>query len=154
MASQDPARAGESSDTPGFLASLDEDDIATVLGYAEARRYAKGEVAIRRGDTDRSLFVIAAGAFEVLVPTADGPRQVGVVGPGDSVGDLSFFDGEPRSADVRAVEESEAFVMTRAGFDRLRLAHPGLAVAFLLELGRMLSARFRAVSRRPTPGPS
>ena len=136
------------SDLPGFLANLDEDEIATVLGYTEARRYTEGEVAIRRGDTDRGLYVIATGAFAVLAPTPAGPRQVSVLRPGDIFGDLAFFDGEPRSADVRAVESSEAFVMTPAGFERLRLAHPRLAVGFLLDLGRILSGRFRDVSGR------
>lgn len=146
----DPAHPGDAGETSGFLATLDEDEIATVLGYTEARRYAEGEVAIRCGDADRGLYVIAAGAFEVLVPTPDGPRQVSVLRPGDIFGDLSFFDGEPRSADVRAVESSEAFVMTPAGFERLRLAHPRLAVCFLLDLGRILSGRFRDVSGRLT----
>jgi len=138
------------SDLPGFLASLDEDEIATVLGYTEARRYTEGEVAIRRGDADRGLYVITTGVFEVLVPTPAGPRQVSVLRAGDIFGDLAFFDGEPRSADVRAVESSEAFVMTPAGFERLRLAHPRLAVCFLLDLGRILSGRFRDVSGRLT----
>lgn len=69
MSSLEPVRAGDAGDTTGFLAGLDEDEIATVLGYTEARRYAAGELAIRRGDADRSLFIITAGAFEVLVPT-------------------------------------------------------------------------------------
>lgn len=152
MALQDSPRAGDPGDPPRFLANLGEDEIASILSYAETRRYTKGEVAIRRGDSDRSLFIVKAGTFEIVVPTPDGPRQVGTVGPGDTVGDLAFFDGEPRSADVRALGESEALIMTLAGFDRLRAERPGLAVGFLLELGRMLSVRFRLVSRRPPPG--
>jgi len=130
-----------------FLASLDEEDIATVLHYTEARRYSSGEVAVRCGDVDRSVYVIAAGSFEVVVPTPTGPQRVAVLRDGDIFGDLAFLDGEPRSADVRAIEDSEAFIMTPASFDRLRLAHPRLALSFVLDLGRILSRRFRDSSR-------
>jgi CRP/FNR family transcriptional regulator, cyclic AMP receptor protein len=61
---------------------------------------------------------------------------------------LAFFDGKPRSADVRAVEDSEALIMTPAAFDRLRLTHPRLALCFALDLGRILSVRFRECSHR------
>lgn len=132
----------------GFLAGLDEDDVATILRYTEARRYVAGELAIRCGESDRSLYVIVAGAFEVLVPTPDGSRPISALHRGDIFGDLAFLDGEPRSADVRAVEDSEAFMITPAGFDRLRLAHPRLAVSFVLDLGRILSRRFRENNRR------
>ena len=140
--------AVDNAETAGFLAGLYDDEIATVLGYAEARRYTVGELAIRCGETDRSLYVITAGRFEVLVPTPGGPRRARLFGPGDIFGDLAFFDGQPRSADVRAVGEAEALIMTPAGFDRLRLAHPRLGVCFALDLGRVLSVRFREHNRR------
>jgi CRP-like cAMP-binding protein len=59
----------EDAETAGFLARLYDDEVATVLSYAQSRRYASGEMAIRHGELDRSLFVITAGRFEVLVPT-------------------------------------------------------------------------------------
>lgn len=147
MSSADTSHTGEFGGRAGFLATLDDEDIATVLRYTEARRYPSGEVAMRCGDVDRSVYVIAAGSFEVVVPTPNGPRPVGVLRAGDIFGDLAFLDGEPRSADVRAVEDSEAFIMTPAGFDRLRLAHPRLALSFVLDLGRILSGRFRESNR-------
>ena len=145
MSSSNTSHTGDN--TSRFLANLDDDDIAIVLRYTEARRYSSGEVAIRCGDVDRSIYVIAAGSFDVVAPTPHGPRRVAVLNVGDIFGDLAFLDGEPRSADVRAAEDSEAFIMTPASFDRLRLAHPRLALAFVLDLGRILSGRFRESSR-------
>ena len=136
------------SDTSAFLGLLDEEDVAIILQYTEARRYSAGELAIRSGETDRSLYVITSGGFDVLVSTPSGSRPIAVLHRGDIFGDLAFLDGEPRSADVRAIEDSEAFVMTPAGFDRLRLAHPRLALSFVLDLGRILSQRFREITRQ------
>jgi CRP-like cAMP-binding protein len=128
----------------GFLADLHEDELATVLDYMQARLYASGEFAVREGELDRSFFIIAHGSFEVRVPTANGPKVVRTLEAGDLFGEVAFFDGRPRSADVLAREDSEALVLTQAAFQRLRLAHPRLALYFVLDLGRILSERFRA----------
>jgi CRP-like cAMP-binding protein len=128
----------------GFLADLHEADLAVVLDYTQARLYAEGEFAVREGEVDRSFFIISRGSFEVVVPTEDGPRRVRVLEPGDLFGEVGFFDGLPRSADVVALEEAEALVLTQTAFQRLRLTHPRLALRFVLDLGRILGERFRA----------
>jgi CRP/FNR family cyclic AMP-dependent transcriptional regulator len=132
----------------GFLAGLDDDEIATILDYTQARRYSSGEPAVQAGEQNRSLFVVAAGRFEVLVPSPTGPLRATVFEAGDMFGELSFFDNQPRSADVRAIEDSEALIMTPNGFDRLRLANSRLAVRFVMDLGRILSVRFREYNTR------
>ena len=128
----------------GFLGDLHENDLAVVLGYTQARLYAAGDLAVRHGERDRSFFIISRGSFEVVVPTDEGARRARVLEAGDLFGEVSFFDGSPRSADVVALEESEALVLTEAAFQRLRLTHPRLALRFVLDLGRILGERFRA----------
>jgi CRP-like cAMP-binding protein len=128
----------------GFLADLHEADLTVVLQYTQARLYAAGEYAVHEGELDRSFFIIAHGSFEVLVPSDDGPKRVRLLEAGDLFGEVGFFDGLPRSADVVALEESEAFVLTQAAFQRLRLTHPRLALRFVIDLGRVLGERFRA----------
>jgi CRP-like cAMP-binding protein len=128
----------------GFLADLHEADLAVVLGYTQERVYRPGEFAVRIGELDRSFFVISRGSFEVLVPSDDGRQRVRVLESGDLFGEVGFFDGLPRSADVVALEEGEALVLTQAAFQRLRLMQPRLALRFVLDLGRILGERFRA----------
>ena len=128
----------------GFLADLHEADLEVVLDYMQARLYAPGELAVREGEHDRSFFIVTRGSFEVRVPTEQGERRARALAPGDLFGEVAFFDGRPRSANVVAVEEAEALVLTETAFQRLRLMHPRLAVRFVLDLGRVLSERFRA----------
>jgi CRP-like cAMP-binding protein len=106
--------------------------------------YAAGDFAVRQGEVDRSFFVISRGSFEVLVPSVGGRQRVRVLEPGDLFGEVGFFDGLPRSADVVALEDGESLVLTQAAFQRLRLTHPRLALRFVLDLGRILGERFRA----------
>jgi CRP-like cAMP-binding protein len=146
----------------GFLADLHEADLEVVLQYTQARLYSPGEFAVHEGDLDRSFFIISRGSFEVLVPSDQGPQRVRVLETGDLFGEVGFFDGLPRSANVVALEEAEALVLTQAAFQRLRLTHPRLALRFVLDLGRILGERFRAsdavvgplaVSRVPRTAP-
>jgi CRP/FNR family cyclic AMP-dependent transcriptional regulator len=128
----------------GFLADLHERDVAVVLEHTQARLYRAGDLAVRAGETDRSFFIISRGSFEVLVHGENGPRRARVLKPGDLFGEVGFFDGLPRSADVVALEDAEALVLTQGAFQRLRLTHPRLALRFVLDLGRVLGERFRA----------
>ena len=137
----------------GFLADLHEADLEVVLQYTQARLYAAGEFAVHEGEVDRSFFIISHGSFEVLAPSVDGPQRVRVLEPGDLFGEVGFFDGLPRSADVVALDDAEALVLTQTAFQRLRLTHPRLALRFVLDLGRALGERFRASDAIAGPAP-
>jgi CRP/FNR family cyclic AMP-dependent transcriptional regulator len=135
-----------------FLSYLHEDELAVVLDHTQSRLYKAGEYAVREGDRDRSFFIISRGSFEVRIPTSRGPRRVRILEQSHLFGEVAFFDGRPRSADVVALEDSEALILTPVAFERLRLAHPRLALCFVLDLGRILSERFRASDALAGPG--
>jgi CRP-like cAMP-binding protein len=141
------------SDTEGnrrFLGDLRDDEVRAVLGYTQARRYPRGELAIREGNIENSLFVITAGRFEVVKHTTHGARRTTFLQAGEIFGVLSFLDHQPSSTGVRAVDDSEVVVLTPTGFDRLRLAQPQLALRFVLHLARTVSLRFREYERSLT----
>jgi CRP-like cAMP-binding protein len=127
-----------------FLGDLHDDEVATIVSYAQHRRYADGEAAVRQGERDRSVFVVVSGAFEVR----SGGRRQAEIGPGGIFGELSWFDAAPRSADVVAAGVAEALMVTPATFDRLRLNEPRLAVLLLMDLARMITGRLRDEIRR------
>jgi CRP/FNR family transcriptional regulator, cyclic AMP receptor protein len=144
------------SDTEGngrFLGDLRDDEVRAVLSYTQARRYPRGEQAIREGDRENGLFVITAGRFEVVKRTPYKTSRTTVLQAGEIFGVQSFLDHQPSSTNVRAVDDSEVVVISPTGFDRLRLAQPQLALRLVLHLARIVSLRFRKHERSPTaPG--
>lgn len=140
------------AESSAFLSRLHDEEVAEVLENTQARRYLEGELAVIEGGTDNALFLIHTGSFEVILSSEQGPVRVGTLRRGDIFGELSFFDGAPRSADVRALEDSEALILTQAGFDRLRLSNSRLAFMVLMDLARVLSERFRVLDRRLVEG--
>jgi voltage-gated potassium channel len=98
--------------------------------------YQVGEVVIREGDPGDSLCIICRGAVEVR----KGDRVVAKLTNGDFFGELSLIDGEPRSADVVAVDDVTLLTLTASDFDSL-LSDPYFARAII----RSLAERFREV---------
>ena len=74
---------------------------------------ADGQVLIREGDADDSLYVVTAG--RLLVTTSAVPQGQAVeLGQGKSVGELGFLTGDKRSATVRARGETRVARLSRA----------------------------------------
>ena len=130
-----------------FLAGCDTDAWETVLEHCEVRRLRRGEVVIAAGDEERSLLIVTDGELEAVRRRRRRTRTVGHFGPGSVVGEMSFLDGEARSADVVAITDAEVLRLTFEAFESLSARHPSLARAMLIDLGRIVVGRLRALNR-------
>ena len=142
--------------TQVLLADASETDWATLLDFTQAKRFGAGQEVLRPGGGGRSLYLLLEGTLEVVTPpTRFGRRRpLGRIEAGSVVGEVSFFDGEPRSAGVRALTPVALAELTPDGFDGLVSNHPALARRLLLDLGRILAGRLRrAEAAAGTPGP-
>ncbi|MCB9766409.1 MAG: cyclic nucleotide-binding domain-containing protein [Alphaproteobacteria bacterium] len=73
---------------------------------AEEMRVPAGRRFIKAGDSGGDIFRVVRGSLEV-VDTRTKPEVIlDVLGPGSVVGEMSFLTHEPRSADVRAFEDT------------------------------------------------
>lgn len=74
------------------------------------------------------MHLIVKGRFAVQVTTPLGDTAtVGLIGPGDTFGELALVTHEGRrSATVTALEEAETFAVVKGEFDRLRREHPNV----------------------------
>ena len=133
-------------DDVGFLAGFDEDDVAVLLEHAEVRRVRAGHTLIAVGEVDASIFVVTSGSLEARVPHRRKHLVLSALPEGSVVGELSFFDGKPRSAEVVAVTDAEVVRLSPEGFDALSAAHPALGRRILLDLARVLAGRLRAAN--------
>ena len=129
-----------------FLADLSADDWAQLESWMERRRFPAGTALVRAGETGRYLLILVAGEVEVVADGRRGRRRLATLGAGAVIGEMAFFDGRPRSADVTATTPVDVQVLTRERFDQLAAWRPALALAVSMDLGRALSARLRRVN--------
>lgn len=70
------------------------------------RQMMKGDIVCAAGEHDSSLYIIHSGRLLVFVTDGTKVTPLAYLGEGEYIGELSFFDGEPRSAHVICVEDS------------------------------------------------
>ncbi len=78
-----------------------------------------GETLFREGDRSLVACKLLSGKLKVLKANGPMERAVGLVQPGEFVGEIGLLEGTPRSATVRAVGRSEIEVFDQAHLHRL-----------------------------------
>ncbi len=111
----------------------------------ERRSFKAGEVVFRRKDTGDELFLIRRGLIRISLPLKGhvGEHHLATFGRGDFFGEMTFLDGEPRSADAIAQTDTDMYVLSRSRFDTLSEAHKRITINMMEGLARTLALRLR-----------
>lgn len=121
-----------------------------LLQHTTVRPFRASEFVIQRGAADRTLYLVAAGSLEVGVTQVDGVTMTSLarISAGSILGEQSFFDGQPRSANVWAVADGTLLLLPFTAFTQFGEDDPALARDFLFAMARVLSIRLRNTSFR------
>jgi predicted acylesterase/phospholipase RssA/CRP-like cAMP-binding protein len=128
-----------------LFSSLDPAAIAELATAVAPVRIAGGQVLFHQGAGADCLYIVASGRLRASVESYDdGERVLGDVGPGDAVGEMSILTGEPRSATVRALRDSELLRLDAGSFNRIVSGSP----AMMMQISRCVIERYRAATAR------
>lgn len=132
-----------------FLGALTREQLARLAGEARVAPYPRGLPVVRQGDAGDSLFVIVSGHVEVLAQhDGGGPeRSLARLGPGSYFGEMSLLTGAPRSATIRAIEDTELLVLTKEALRPVLLADPAVAERLSHTLARRRAEREDVLQR-------
>lgn len=116
---------GLAQETRAFLESLQlttgfsAEELTFIEEHALTKRFKQGEFVIHEGDQDSDLYIVRLGEVELLREAERAGEQlvIGVIGEGEAIGELSFLDDSPRSASVRATENTEIVIIPKSVFD-------------------------------------
>ena len=128
-----------------FPEGLSSEDRTLVAALLLRHHYRAGEVIIKEGNQDRSLFMIARGTASVKIDVG-GPnrsKRLATFSPGTVFGEVALLDKQPRSATVTADEDMVCYELSEDGFHALTTSHPRIAIHLLLNIGAELSRRLR-----------
>ena len=133
---------------PELAMALGDGGASELMRVLERQEVYAGEALIDEGTATDALFLVWDGELDVSVETADGPREIGQVGRGAFLGEVSLLDPGPATATVTSEQGCIALRLDRERFDRLCTDRPELAAALVEELSRVLSARIDAARAR------
>lgn len=125
--------------TVALFQGLDTAELTRLAELTRERTYPKGSVILFEDDPGDSLFIVKSGRVKVVLVGEDGREVIlSILGPGDHFGELSLIDGQPRSAHVIAVDDSQLLILRREDVRRRVEESPALAWALLLAMSRRL----------------
>jgi CRP/FNR family cyclic AMP-dependent transcriptional regulator len=119
---------------------LTEDQVARLDGLMRQRAFPAGANIISVEQPGEVVYVLLTGTVKIQVDQADGSNVIlAILGPGDTVGELSMIDSLGRSANVVTLEQTTALWMERNTFRDCLMSIPTMA----LNVMRILSRRLR-----------
>jgi NTE family protein len=130
-----------------IFGDFNQEMLQHVLPRVEWTELGGGEVLFRQHDQDESLFFVVSGRLRAFTVDEAGTRTVlGEIARGETVGEMAFFTGEPRTATVAAVRDSVLARFSKEVFRELLLAYPLVS----LNMTRLVIERLkRATQSRP-----
>lgn len=96
-----------------IFTNLSHDELVLMLPFIRVMTFEKGEWVLKEGDVGQNLYLVKKGKVEVVKSEKEHGHieQLDVLGPGEWVGEMAYFEGGKRSASVRALEKVEILVL-------------------------------------------
>ena len=125
-----------------FFKGLSESDVAKIFSKGMTVRVTKDEVLFYKNTVGNQMYVVLAGKLGVY----NGEKCIATLATGDMCGEMALVSHAPRSATVKALENSLLFVLSETTVERLLTKR--VAVQLLLNIISTLSQRLRDANTR------
>ena len=114
-----------------LLAGLADDDLQRLADQSEQVSLAAGEVLFEEGSEGDRTYVVESGELEILKQSRNREIRVATSGPGAVIGEMAILQAMPRTATVRAAEDSNLVAIDGAAFRQLIEESPVAARSLL-----------------------
>ncbi len=130
-----------------ILEDVGETALRRLLAEADWFGLPGGTQLPRDGENDRAVFLVVTGSLGVFVAEDEGSRRlVATVPAGETVGEMSLLTGEPHSAVLVALRDTELLRIGPKVFDLLLTRYPRV----MLNLLKLVVRRLRQTTRGGT----
>lgn len=135
----------------GNFPDMEAQTLQEVQSRVEWLHLRAGEVLMEQGAPGDAAYLTISGRLRVYVKGDDGAsRMVRELGRGEITGEISLYNGAPRSATVVAIRNTVVVRLDKAQFTALVARHPQVSMA----LTRKIIERLQTQNdRRPLPPP-
>ncbi len=132
-----------------LLRGLSAPALEELRRLAVRREYEAGARIISQGAAPDELHFLADGLVGIVLRREETGvvKQVSSFSPGMSFGELSFFHGHPRTADVVAITRVKSHTVTREAMAVFRRNHPDGYETILLNVLQSMSDRLLRANR-------
>jgi uncharacterized membrane protein len=119
--------------------TMDDTERESLCQLLETRKFGKGDTIFRAGDVGDSFYIVRSGAVQIYIENFEGEKIILRENvPGEVFGDVSMFDGGPRTATAVATVDTEVLFLDKEGLLALVKKHPHSALDLLSVMGKRL----------------
>lgn len=119
--------------------TLPREELEHLSALLRPRRYGRGEIVFHQGDVGTSLLLVRKGQVAIRLSSPEGKEvTLALLDRGDFFGELALLDGETRSTDAVAREETDLLSLQREDFQRYLAPRPEVALGLLTALSRLV----------------
>lgn len=122
-----------------IFSDLGDNILEGLASVAIEEYYQPGQIIIEEGTSGRSMYVIISGEVEVYKGSGEDETVLAKRGYGDIVGEMSLFEGSPRFASIRVLEETDVIKFMEPDLQTLWERRPEM----LYHVVSVLSSRLR-----------
>jgi CRP-like cAMP-binding protein len=126
---------------------LQPKQIKSLAKWTTTRVYQPGQVIVGEGQVGLGLYCIQSGKVTVTQRTPNAEREIRIMGPGESFGELALLEDAPRSATVTAVEQTTAVLLDKGQFLAEIRTYPEIALAIVPVLVGMIRDAERRIGQ-------
>ncbi len=129
-----------------LFGSVSPAEIDALAGRAIDKRFAPGQVLFQEGEECAGLYLLGRGSGKIFkISSAGREVMLAIESAPSSVAEVPMFDGGPYPATVSAVDEVEAFLITKPDFQAVCRQHPDVPLKVLAVVGARLRTLVRVV---------
>jgi hypothetical protein len=121
-----------------LFAGLPPERLEEIGQACTSQSFATEQVLFREGDRAGKLFLVQEGLVSVVKATTSGAVELAQIRPPGCLGELSLFDGAPRSATAVALEPCQVLTLSGEALRPIARAHPEIYENFLAIVSRRL----------------
>lgn len=123
---------------------LDKTTVEIIKQVMKPLELSSGSFLFKANDPGDELYIVVEGEIDILLPYSKHHyKRLSKFGPGAFFGEIAFLKAGTRTADAKAVINTELLILNQAGFENLKQQSPDTAIILLQRLGRELSDRLR-----------
>lgn len=131
---------------------LNLDQWRAIAPYLTRHDIRAGDLLIKQGDTDRTMYFLGQGSLQVFVTGGPpGSNRIAILRAGSVVGEPGLFSDGARMANVEAMTPCAVWALRGPRLEELSQRSPALALELLRAAGSVMATRMRANLVRQTP---
>jgi CRP/FNR family transcriptional regulator, cyclic AMP receptor protein len=139
-----------------IFSDLDEDTLNKLSQLGSQKTYPKESIIVSENEAGAALYIIIEGKVKISRRNSDDREVIlSILSESDFFGEMSIIDGESRSANVTAMDDSKLLIIQRNEFLELLHSHPEVSIALLHELTQRLrnaDIKIKALSLKDSDG--